>query len=85
MQFNYHHNYRIKRSHSKAGKYHVGISLSQLQGKCILCSEMNNQNFLGVDRSCDADMNISVERQEPGKKLSLSIFLLLSLRICCSE
>ena len=37
----YHHNYRIKRSHSKAGKYQVGISLSQLQGKCILYSEIN--------------------------------------------
>ena len=74
MQFNYHHNYRIKRSHSKAGKYQVGISLSQLQGKCILCSEMNNWNLLDGDRSCDADTNdISIERQEPGKKLSLSI------------
>ena len=37
----YHHNYRIKRSHSKGGKYQVDISLSQLQGKCILCSEIN--------------------------------------------
>ena len=75
MQFIYYHYfYRIKRSHSKAGKYQVGIFLSQLQGNCLLCSEMNNKNFLDVDRSCDFDINdISIERQEPGKKLSLSI------------